>query len=192
MKKHLKTSCLTVFIASIACGACGELTNYVFLTSHPVGRFNPTNEPALSRPAKDDSAGNWGAVSNSMQVSVRFAKKSFRSGEPVVATVLVRNTGEEAVEFFTTLNPNYDFVVVLEYNGHELAPKRNLPRAGGAGRTLTLYSKTQHKHEINLDDRFDLTAKGSYSIRIRWGGQRIGQLGWLHASSGTAVFTIED
>ena len=47
------------------------------------------------QPAEDDPAGNWGAVTNGLQASIRFSKKLYGTNEPVVASVISRNLSAE-------------------------------------------------------------------------------------------------
>jgi hypothetical protein len=54
-----------------------------------------------SLPAKDFPEGNWGPVTNGCQLSLRFTKSVFKVGEPVTATLLLRNVTEH------TLNCSY-------------------------------------------------------------------------------------
>jgi len=52
----------------------------------------PTNELARQfGPAKDDSNGHWGGLTNSAKASLRFPKSDYTNGEPIVATILIRN-----------------------------------------------------------------------------------------------------
>ena len=46
-----------------------------------------------SRPAAQDPEGNWGELSEGFLLSVRFQRHTFKVGEPIMATVLIRNPG---------------------------------------------------------------------------------------------------
>lgn len=43
------------------------------------------------QPAEDDPSRNWGAVTNGLQASIRFAKKIYGTNELVVVSIIARN-----------------------------------------------------------------------------------------------------
>ena len=46
------------------------------------------------RPAEDDPEGHWGAPSEGYQLSIRLEKETFTNGEPITASVLLRNVSD--------------------------------------------------------------------------------------------------
>src|SRR5690242_4912056 len=52
-----------------------------------------------SRPATEDLEGHWGDLTEGFLLSVRFEKDSAQAGEPVVATIIIRNAAEKNVYY---------------------------------------------------------------------------------------------
>ena len=50
-----------------------------------------------SLPSKDFPEGNWGAVTNGCQLSLRFTKTTYTNGEPIEAILLLRNVTNQNV-----------------------------------------------------------------------------------------------
>lgn len=50
-----------------------------------------------SRPAAQDPKGNWGSVSEGFELSVRLGKETYQVGEPIAATILIRNAIRQQV-----------------------------------------------------------------------------------------------
>src|SRR5215472_4660471 len=84
-------------------------TNEYFVTEedHTNKYFIPTPEQIKqarhakeSRPAKEDPEGNWGAVNEGFQLSIRLSKSTFTNGEPVVATIILRNVHDKPLTYY--------------------------------------------------------------------------------------------
>src|SRR5207247_4417721 len=66
----------------------------------------------FSRPPGEDPQGNWGVVSEGFQMSVRFDKESFVVGEPIVATVVIRNVSDRPLWYWISV-PDLDSIIVI-------------------------------------------------------------------------------
>jgi hypothetical protein len=109
-----------------------------------------------SRPASEDPEGHWGQATNGFQLSLRFEKEVYTNGEPVAATMLVRNVG--------TVRQQYAFParVAAAQNG------RRLKRKDDIGVTIfgpfsSLHPQTQRRYQEDLKQVYDLTP-GEYTF----------------------------
>src|SRR5437588_386756 len=91
----------------------GAQTNSAYVTEDPAGKYSrvpPTAEELKAaegakeaRPADQDMEGNWGRATEGFRLSVRLSKSVFTNGEPVVATVFLRNVTDGPLIYFISL-----------------------------------------------------------------------------------------
>jgi hypothetical protein len=95
----------TLPLASLLFFCCTHLfaseTNRLFVTINDGGENvsdykNGTDEHL---PAEQFPAGNWGQATNGIQVSLRFDKPDYTNGEPITATILVRNISSQRMPY---------------------------------------------------------------------------------------------
>jgi hypothetical protein len=131
-------------------------------------RIREAQKSNESRPAEQDPQGNWGKPVDGFQLSLRFEKQEFTNGEPVLATILMRNVSDKRQTYTTETiagqpSPIHVFVwkeqakLNLKTND-TLAPKVSV-------RSANLYPQTQHKYRLRLDDYYDLSKPGKYSVQ---------------------------
>ncbi|MGH7989516.1 MAG: hypothetical protein ACREDS_04880 [Limisphaerales bacterium] len=110
-----------------------------------------------SKPASEDPEGNWGQATNGFQLSLRFEKQSFTNGEPVIATMLMRNVTDKSQIYF---RPTH---VAATKDGKPLKRK---DETGFMQITVSpetkLFPQTQNKYQENLNQIFDLSESGEY------------------------------
>jgi len=113
-----------------------------------------------SRPDNQDPEGHWGQTTNGFQVSLRFEKEKYTNGEPVLATMLMRNVTGKPETYF---RPIY---IVATKDGKVLRRKDDtglieitmLPE-------ISLFPQTQHRYQETLNQIYDLTPSGEYTFQ---------------------------
>jgi hypothetical protein len=178
----MKLSCLACLLIATSLSIAAE-TNKVFVTDDGFlfhtkvsgevimdpQKVEAAKSSRESLPADQFSEGNWGTVTNGFQLSIRFDKQVYAVGEPVVATVLLRNTTSTTLRYFwisSELDSPVDFVLTSGA-GAIIPPFRNRTEAFNSGnRELAPY--TQHKYVSRLNTRFDLSANGKYTVCARY------------------------
>ncbi len=167
------------------------LTNGVFRTVGNVSH-DELEEIALKRPSgkyaqeklppEKDPGGNWGPLTNGIQMSARLYITNFAVGDPVPAVILWRNAGGKTMDFSLDSRENYRFDLYLRRNGKVLEPRIPRFRPGGYGSMSDgeIEPGTQFKETERLDEIFDLSVPGVYNLEAGSFGTR----------SGTARFVI--
>ena len=139
-------------------------------------RIQKASTAKESRPANLDPEGNWGEPSSGMQMSIRLDKSSYKVGEPVNATIIVRNLDQKPREYRVFYPDERGFGLNLFAQGRP-APvlskidARATNEFGKVARLpitkvghFWLSPATQQKHEVRLDRIYDLALPGSYQI----------------------------
>ncbi len=129
-----------------------------------------------SRPAHLDPEGNWGEPSAGMQMSIRLEKPTYKVGEPVNATIILRNLDQKPREFRVLWPLELGFGLSL-FVSSQPAPlptmaearatdefMRRMARSVYKGHTFGLSPGTQKKFEVSLSAIYDLARPGSYQI----------------------------
>ena len=125
-------------------------------------------------PAEADLSGNWGFSSEGFQLSLRFEKPVFLTGEPIIATLIVRNVSGGARADSIALPDRTDFVVTNEKDEPlkridifrpNPTEKEERLRATFKGFSLQLEADEQWKYKMVLTDIFDLRRPGTYYVR---------------------------
>ncbi|HZQ47592.1 MAG TPA: hypothetical protein VFC07_11300 [Verrucomicrobiae bacterium] len=152
------------------------------------------------RPAAQDPEGNWGPVVEGFQLSVRFEKESYKIGEPVTATVLIRDAVQKRVFYrdfeFDPRGVRTDSPLcnlsVLDEQQKRVPRLQKEPQdvADGPHRPRVLNPGTQHKYEIKLDGRFNLTQPGKYFISAKRQVHKLSGDGYSEITSGVATIKL--
>lgn len=140
-------------------------TNKLYITVTPDGRDVPIDETNLneSLPAVEFPKGNWGAVEGNIQLSLRFDKESYTNGEPIVATVILRNVADHKVRYSAIRDYSMD------------GPARFIVTTGDQQRISSLDSdgtvssgnipaSRQRKFLVRFDKEYRLT-NGTYTVQ---------------------------
>jgi hypothetical protein len=142
-----------------------------------------------SKPEGKDQQGNWGSVSEGFRLSLRFTTTESKRGQPITATVLVRNVSQQDLEF-DRLMTDWDFQFRVSDNFGHLLKDVNPAEPGFLGhKTFPLYPRTQRKYIIRLDPHF-VFEKGEYSISVKTRVPKLEGLGTSEIASDTASVKI--
>lgn len=165
--------------------------------SVPAQSVTLSNRPEESLPASQDPEGNWGKASEGLQLSIRFEKDSFKSGEPIVGSVLVRNTSDKSLWYFDFYGAGADSVVcefiVLDVEKQVVSrsqTNRWLNVKDGRNMRIEVHAGTQRKYPIGIDQRFKMNTPGKYFIQAKKRVPKAGGDGFADITSGEAVITI--
>ena len=164
---------------------------------------------AYSLSAEDDPNGNWGWASEGMQMSLRFSKNVVSSGEPVVATILIRNVSDKPGYYSlwgTSVEKDFSLTVVGE-SGAGLASlraqselsidpgksgfKQRLSNIVNSPKSVPLLPRAQNSHLIRLDELFDLRNPGKYYVTASHSIPTLDRVGWGMTASGTAILEVQ-
>lgn len=143
------------------------------------------------QPAENDQAGHWGKKIIGEQLSIRFAKDVFQTNEPVIATIIYRNTRTDRdLIFNSAFGGDLDFqFVIKDENGKEL-PDSFVPPARVSPKGSEWLPGTQYKYQSNLTKRYGLSKPGTYSISVHRKIRKDNGNGWSDLASGTATIVI--
>lgn len=172
-----KIACLLIICFAIAESLHASETNVVYLMMDPVfhvgeeaqaiataEQMKRESNSVESRPAELDPDGNWGTVVDGVQVSIRLSTNIFTLGQPINATVLVRNTTTNRVLLPAPQYLSVKFLV-RDYKGNPLPPpepEKILQISGPPA--LGLPGHRQLKFSDNLQRLYSLTNSGIYHV----------------------------
>jgi hypothetical protein len=121
-------------------------------------------------PATNDMAGHWGDVISDAQASIRFPKNIYTPGEPIIATILLRNYSDKSlflVAMFLSEGPAPFSLIALDGQGQPLKQKESLDMGSAtmdSTKPLSLSAGWQSKFKQRVDSKFDLSKPGTYLI----------------------------
>lgn len=152
-----------------------------------------------SQPAENDPEGNWGAISNGIQASIRFEKAEFAPNEHIDAKVIIRNVGQNWRMFSTTeglasciitKNPKNE---VLERKDLQ-DPKSHagwLQRHPGGVVATHVDPGMQRKLKLNLQEFYDFSQPGKYTVRVKMKTypEHSGDFKWVQSGTTTIIIT---
>ncbi len=125
-----------------------------------------------SRPADKDPEGNWGAVTEGFQLSVRLPKSSFTNGEPITACVILRNVSSRRLRFGVTIPDDILTHFTLKTDHGFLVPETGIEGTNFAARLSRAHAGsqafwpspegTQRKFNYDLNQKFNLSSNGVY------------------------------
>jgi hypothetical protein len=153
----------------------GYGTNDFFVTLEPdstnliPGALEAAATSIECQPAEKDADGHWGNKIAGLQLSVRFRKSVYQSGEPVYATIVYRNTRKDDImRTFPVYGGDHDFgFVIKDEDGNRLKDSFVPWKANeNPGYNLEWPGGTQYIYESDLKERFGLTNPGTYSVAV--------------------------
>ncbi len=197
---------LLVVTSAICCNARVEPSNRLFRlvsqSEQPSAQIDETTFPIWDKnkyaaellPSVEDIGGNWGSVTNGVQLSVRLYRTNFLQGEPIFLVVLWRNVGQAPAYFTSATWENYDFDLLVRRDNQPvrvLLPRLDSSTAfdGSAGGEY-VNPRTQMRFVIELDKIVDVGTPGTYSVSAQREDQLGGGTNIARIVSGTARFTI--
>lgn len=136
---------------------------------------------AEERPLSSSERNRWlpahQTVKPRLAVSLRFLKREYREGEPILVRILIQNQTPEAepVRFRIYANPFFQFRFEMENDVNRGVEKNlaqqawELERRNGrvepdAGRLIELRDEESFATQVNLRDFFDVDAPGLYFV----------------------------
>ena len=133
------------------------------------------------RPAKDDPDGNWGPICDGLQMCIRFESDAVPMGQPVQASVILRNVTNEMRHLIMQVPP-YDKLLelkVLDRSGTIVSRRRektkgsfleNLQQVIQQSRPIVVRPGTQYIGKLEVRDFVDLSRASDYTV---WATRRI-------------------
>jgi hypothetical protein len=120
-----------------------------------------------SRPAGQDPEGHWRLPSNGFQLSLRFDKLAFTNGEPVIATVLLRNVTNTPIKFLRLyISHQPSPISIMVFRGEKQVPlRKDYVFQDASGTEITIYPQTQRKYRVKLNDYYELTSSGEFIVQ---------------------------
>jgi hypothetical protein len=120
--------------------------------------------------AEKDSSGNWGAIVDGLQLSLRFRGSEYQPGEPIVAVILFRNLeSSEHPERWADedLDNLFSFIIRHGTNMFSIPTTRTnpLPPHATSIRGTRLPPHGQELAAVRIDRQFNFNAPGEYSIQ---------------------------
>lgn len=122
-------------------------------------------------PQKNPEHQNYGEPTFGLQLSIDFTKPTFLLGEAVIATVTLKNVGDQNSSPIQSLWFEYDYRLFITRNQGQavsLLPQKGTPVFGSA-RPFTIPKGSEAKFNVQLDSLYDFTAAGEYLVTIARG-----------------------
>jgi hypothetical protein len=144
--------------------------------------------------AEDDGSGNWGEGLDGLQMSIRTRKTTFEIGEPIIATILLRNSSSKALTLSGSGSWKLLNITIIDDAKSKVPSSLAMAAArgtsGGGIRFVELPARSQFKYQIRLDRNFVLDRPGSYVmyVRRRIALDTLKELG--EVSSANCLFTL--
>ncbi len=211
-RKTIYMPIMAVMIAAFAINLSAT-TNVVFITDERLTHYEETIQftPAQmehargskeSRPSEADPEGNWGEVTEGFQLSIRLEKEVFTNGEPVNATVILRNVSGRPLKYevmygaddgikLNLLKGESRVAVTNNPTGTNFLDRLRTIRSGSMG-IYTSPPGTQRKFTKRIDQGFDLTSTGGYVVTAKRTVPSTNAAAFKNAVSGSARFRIAD
>jgi hypothetical protein len=110
-----------------------------------------------SRPAEQDVEDHWGQATNGFQLALRFQKTTFTNGEPIKATMFMRNVTDKPQTYYrpTYIIATKDDRVLENKNAGKQIIIDMLPET-------KLIPQTQCEDCETVNDSYDLSTPGTY------------------------------
>ena len=195
--RTMKTSLLYILLVGAIVSPftlkAGYGTNSFFVTVTGLGLTPENLEAARTsiecQPAENDLAGNWGAVTEGYQLSLRVNKESFYTNEPVLVTIIFRNASTNFLPYAEPSGSDLDFsILVADQNGRQLPDAADVDRT--TGHSVRFIPGTQHKFQLDLRKRFEFSKPGVYSVTVRRKIPQQNGVGWTEVNSKPAKIMV--
>jgi hypothetical protein len=191
-----------IFLSSITILA---QTNQFYVTDVRLknfGSFVPTPDQIESarhskesRPAEHDREGNWGEVTDGFQLSIRLEKKLFTNGEPILASILLRNTSDKVLTYYDDTTKNAVFQIFARKGGQKFYGKYEIKPGmtfleqlnhvnRGSQWAAVAGPGTQRKFVVELTNLFDFSTNGEYEVQA---SQEIGTINAIDITNKAAL-----
>lgn len=130
--------------------------------------FCGARDPKATAPSADDG----GPTTCGLRLSIRFDEIA-RSDEPLRLTAALRNVSDRSVTLgILPGGPDSEFRLQIRTpEGNEMSPRSAQKGAGVrhfSFHSLELPPKAEYTRTVSLNEEYDLTATGTYSIKAQW------------------------
>lgn len=173
-------------------GCAGHETNAFFVTAEGYPIYQEKIEAASRapecRPVELDPEGHWGPITEGFQLSLRFTNTVVHVGEPLIATIILRNVSPTNL-FNSVWGRDTQYTMVITDSSGQ--PLLGAEWRGGSRFPGVLDKGTQLKVESNLTLRYPFTRPGTYSVyAMRRAILKLDGSGHTEIVSGKVSFTI--
>ena len=176
-------------------GQDDEYMNYVF---DKIGHRQSIPE---IMPTEQDTNGNWGALTDGMQISVRFRQPRFVQGKTVPAYIILRNLDSSPRKWWRNALPDNGYQFTLQrgtniFNWMRPQQKHVSPMYvigsmdEGDPYSYVAEPKTEGLTIVYLNRFFDLSQPGEYSLQVQIQVPTADGKGTTNVVSGTAKFEV--
>ena len=158
---------------------------------------------ALAGPTNQHPVVAWGVPAHGFQLGIRFSKASFSAGEPIEATILLRNVAATNLPsgFSTAGGLNgafYDGYGIVVTTGTNVVPSLVnritdpwSPALGtGSAISFEISPGEVREHTIRLDKEFSLKPEMTYTVTATRGVRRLKGTGTAEIKTGKATLKI--
>lgn len=121
----------------------------------------------------ETNSGQWGSISEGLQLSVQLEKVILRVREPIVLKLLIKNTTKEVLPLVVS-SPDMDYQIsIRDEKGQNVALTKygeKLRRNAGdhLARAVIKVSPGQEvSHSLTVSEIYNMTAPGTYSITAK-------------------------
>lgn len=106
----------------------------------------------------------WGEATEAFELGLSFEKVEFRHGEPIIATVIIRNFSgrDRLIPAFVQPDLNYEFIITRDRG--EGIPKVEQMRMGSYLGGIPIGANVSETNQIRLDQKFDFARPGTYVV----------------------------
>ena len=162
------------------------------------GKIEEAKQSPECRPATLDVGGNWGVPTNGMQASIRFDKALFATNSSILATVIIRNVGEEwrmyEVPFglascITVINPERKQLERKDWADAKGSTGQSL-RISAGHRPMSVDPGMQRKLSLDLQQFYDFGLPGKYLVNVKLKTFPERSTNFTYVQSVDAVITI--
>ncbi len=125
----------------------------------------------------DEAPTHWGPIVKGLQMSSRLEKSEYRSDEPVMLEVAIKNTSKEVVSLGWSADDQASFEIAVNYVGGGLAPAGRMPLTkygawrfapSDATKNVEIFLKAgeERRYRFPLRRMYDMTLQGNYSVVV--------------------------
>jgi hypothetical protein len=155
-----------------------------------------------SQPAANDPTGHWGYPNEGFQLSIRLDKSTFTNGEPIVASVTLRNVSDKLLWYPVSYGEDLKTKIILYENKERVLPIKQpkgtnfldrvkAVRSGSEGAWASP-AGTQRKFNFVLNEIYDLKPNANYTVQATREIQTIKQDATTDLASSTSSFSVGD
>ena len=142
------------------------------------------------RPADSDPGGHWGFVVEGCQLSLRLVRTNFFVGEPIQATILLRNVGTNTIHCDWPLD-DLTAVTWLRTESNQRSQQGYPDPRPGSRWGRAIRPRTQRQFSLGLARMLPTDLPGTFVVSVRTRVDKTSGHGWVEVSSGEATIKIE-